>query len=112
MASKVSKQPEPGRHDSNAVIMAHHKKPRLQARAIVSISYNEKGFGQTEAIRAYRAGAISEHPPWVHPKAPSEVQILTGAPLIFRHGRFSGVSQMGRKHRNRRFANRLLTELC
>ena len=70
MAFKVSKQPEPGRHDSNAVIMAHHKKPRLQARAIVSISYNEKGFGQTEAIRAYRAGAISEHPPWVHPKAP------------------------------------------
>ncbi len=46
------------------------KSPGFKLGLIVSISYNEKGFGQTEVIRAYRAGAISEHPPWVHPKAP------------------------------------------
>ena len=46
------------------------KSPSFNLGLIVSISYNEKGFGQTEAIRAYRAGAISEHPLWVHPKAP------------------------------------------
>ena len=41
--------------------------------AKLKISYNEKGFGQTEAIRAYRAGAISEHLPGFIRKPPGKM---------------------------------------